>query len=53
MHPISDTHLTEHKITPTCKAALLHCVPVAGTERTDFCKMLKDPRTVARTEQQT
>lgn len=52
-HAISDTHLTKHTITPTCKAALLYCVPVAGTERTDFCKMLKDPSTVAGTEQQT
>lgn len=52
-HPISDTHLTEHEITPTCKAALLHCVPVSSAERTGFRKMPKDPSTVAGTKQQT
>lgn len=31
------------KLTPTCKAALLYCIPVAGTERPDFCKVPKIP----------
>lgn len=31
------------------KAALLHCIPAAGIERTDLCKMLKDPSTEKQT----
>lgn len=31
MHPFQ-THLTEHRINPLCKAALLHCIPVASRE---------------------
>lgn len=51
-HPISDTRLTEHKMTPTCQAPPVRCARAAGRERTDFCKMLKDPGTVASAAQQ-